>query len=182
MLLKRKEIVNKIRNFKLILNNIYSDNKKFYTTNQTEENLLSNMEPQHNNNINNLKLTQYKNDDSFKEHEKIKSDANIFIDNTNYHTNDSNKIENNKNDLGSNTKSGYNSPKNNLVYQNDKFSLILNTDYNSNAKKDKIHKSVIQNNGYDGNLKNYCINNISINLSSISQDNFSDKNNIFSIL
>ena len=41
----------------------------------------------------------------------------------------------------------------------------------------KKNNLVIQNNRYDGNLKNYWINNISIKLSSISQDNFSNKNN-----
>ena len=177
MLLKRKEMVKKIRNCKIILNNIYSDNKKFYTANQTEENILSDLEPEHNNNINNLKLTQYKNDDLSKEHKKLKTDANMIIDNAKYNTNNTNINKNAGKALGNKFKSGSNSPKNNLVYQNDKLSLGLNTDYNSIVKKDKAYNSFIQNNGYDGNMKNYCINNISINLSSISQDNYSDKNN-----
>ena len=101
----------------------------------------------------------------------------IQIDNEKYNTNNTNNNKNAGKALGNKFKSGSNSPKNNLVYQNDKLSLGLNTDYNSIVKKDKAYNSFIQNNGYDGNMKNYCINNISINLSSISQDNFSDKNN-----
>ena len=98
MLLKRKEMVKKIRNCKKILNNFYSD-KKFYTANQTEENLLSLLEGELNKNITNTKFSKINNEsnkikDSPIINKKIMSDINYTNNNTKNITNDLIKIRN----------------------------------------------------------------------------------------
>ena len=138
MLLKRKEMVKKIRNCKLILNNLYSGNK-CYTANQTEPNHLLYLESsQNNSNIDKLKFPQIKNDinninDSPKEHKQINTDINLDVKNINNIIDDFIEINKNKNNLGNRNKTCYNTPKNNLVYQDDKLIYDLNMDNNSNA-------------------------------------------------
>ena len=138
MLLKRKEMVKKIRNCKLILNNLYSGNK-CYTANQTEQNHLLYLESsQNNSNIDKLKFPQIKNDinniiDSPKEHKQINTDINLDVKNINNIIDDFIEINKNKNNLGNRYKTCYNTPKNNLVYQDDKLIYDLNMDNNSNA-------------------------------------------------
>ena len=163
MILKRKEIVKRIRNYKKILNNLDSE-KKHNLSRITGEKL---------NYFNNIKYKEIKNDNfnnnnnSPKIHKKILSDINI-LDNAN----DSvlNKKINKENKIKHN--SCKNSPNKALIKS-----------YNDaiHHKKNIFHNCIIKNNIYENNIKNYFNstnnNNLSNNSSSMSQDNIDEKNN-----
>ena len=165
MLLKRKEIVKRIRNYKKILSNLDYSERKHNLTNITDEKL---------NNFNNIKFKEIKSDNynyknSPKVHKKLLSDINILDDNANYSV--LNKKINNEDTIKHN--SCENSPNRALIKS-----------YNDaiHHKKNIFHNCIIKNNIYENNIKNYFHNtntnnnNLSHNSSSISQDNIDEKN------
>ena len=159
MILKRKEIVRRIRNFKKALNSLEVD-KKYNTANLINELDIDKEGKNNNNNFNN----------SPTKHKKILSDLNIFDT-----LNDSIKNKQIYNEDKNKHKSCKNSPN-----------IFINKGNNNDKirhKKNNIyHNCIIKNTIYENNIKNYIynansINNISLNTSSFSQDNIEEKNN-----
>ena len=199
MLSKRKEMINKIRNCKNIMNKYTG--QKCYSKNQTNESLLSNLKTDTNSNTGNIKFSGIKsevcnNKDDIPAHKKILSENNIIYDSNKYNTNNnlitnninvnsSIKNKNEQNDLVNKYKNNNSSPYNLNLEENRipmNLNYNLNLDYNPNNKnlKNKLHNSVINNNIYEVNAKknnNNNINNTSGNSFSLSQENYSDKNN-----
>ena len=191
MLSKRKEIVRRIRNCKKFLNNIQLD-EKYYTTSQTNKRFLSTLINDSNNSI---EMSFQKNDkkeinnnNNSPKHIKvlsdILSDTNIF--NTETDTNHNNNKKGNV-DYKKKTKSYNSSPRNYLIYINKNGILEINTDANFKNKSMKYNYD-LKTHGVECGGKNFYnnnFNNISINSSSLSQENiynnnkrqFSDDNN-----
>ena len=174
IILKRKEIVRRIRNCKKFINKLELD-KKFNTTSQSNKRALSQL---NNDSINSLNINNIKNNRSQKSDGNIKieennnspkiqkkllfdilSDSNIL--NEKSIKNDSNKniyIENR-----TKTESYNNSPiRNYLVYNTNNQALYLNNDYKLDDKK-----------FYDNNK------NISPNSSFIGQENIDENYSTF---
>ena len=168
IILKRKEIVRRIRNCKKFLNKLELD-KKFYTTSQSNKKVSSHIKNDSINslNIKNLKnigkIESEENNNSLKTHKKVLSD---ILSDTNILNDKSIKNDSNKNIFIENrtkTESYNNSPiRNYLVYNNNNQALYLNNDFKLEDKK------------YFENIKN-----ISPNSSSISQENIDENYNNF---
>ena len=188
MLSKRKEIVRRIRNCKKFLNNIHL-NEKYYTTTQTNKRYLSTIINDSNNSFEmSFQKKEINNNNNSPKHTKvlsdILSDTNIF--NTETDTNNNNNKKRNI-DYKKKTKSYNSSPRNYLIYINKNGLLEINADPNFKNKSMKYNYDM-KTHGVECGSKNFYnnnYNNISINSSSLSQENiynnnkrqFSDDNN-----
>ena len=181
MLLKRKEIVKKIRNCKLFMNNLNSD-LKFSIVNHTEQIPFPYVDTESIKIINktpNIK-TEEKNEpikdkDSSKESKKKLPDNNN-TDNTNFITIDSITIKNLQNNLDNKFNSSNDTPKKESFCHTDRI-FDLNNEFDINIKKN--NKNNIEQNDSIRNKDNEYNNKNNFNYdSNINQTNYNKKINI----